>query len=213
MKKLLLLGLLTIQSLVFGSMITIMLDPAGDAKHTGRTLDDGFERGISLQCAEQLKTMLEQQFGVRVVLTRFPGETLEPLQNANFANRLNVDLYISISCYQETAVKPTLYLYYFCNDEFAAPQNELGFYPFDKAHLANQQKTKSYLALAHDILNQEPITKKISIAGPFGIPFKPLLGIKSPAFSLELGLKTKDDIKNYVPLLTDCISAIIQKIS
>ncbi len=37
---------------------TIMIDPAGDAKHTGRLIGDTLERGISLQCAEQLKTAL-----------------------------------------------------------------------------------------------------------------------------------------------------------
>ena len=34
---------------------TIMLDPSGDAKHTGRIINKTFERGISLQCAEVLK--------------------------------------------------------------------------------------------------------------------------------------------------------------
>ena len=39
---------------------TIMIDPAGDAKHTGRLIQDTLERGISLQCAEELKKNLTQ---------------------------------------------------------------------------------------------------------------------------------------------------------
>ena len=67
-----------------------MLDPAGDAQNPGRTIDDNFERGITLQFAEKLKEMLQEKFPtIRVVLSRTPGESLQPLQNANFANRLS----------------------------------------------------------------------------------------------------------------------------
>src|SRR3972149_4092399 len=76
---------------------TIMIDPAGDAKRAGRMLEDNFERGITLSCANCLKHDLEKKYtNVRVILSRFPGETLESMQNANFANRLQVDFYISI---------------------------------------------------------------------------------------------------------------------
>jgi len=89
--------------------IIIMLDPAGDAQYAGRRIDDSFERGLTLRCAEQLKQRLEQLFPqIHVVLTRLPGETVQPLQNANFANRLSVDLYLSIHFYHETATKPEL---------------------------------------------------------------------------------------------------------
>src|SRR5579872_1728748 len=68
---------------------TIMLDPAGDAQYPGRIIDDCFERGITLQLAEQLSTVIAQRFpSIRVVITRQPGETRQPLQHANFANRL-----------------------------------------------------------------------------------------------------------------------------
>ena len=79
------------------SRFSIMLDPAGDAKHTGRQIDDNLERGISLQFTEKLKQTLEKQHPeIHVVLSRFPGETIYHLQNANFANRLEVDFYLSI---------------------------------------------------------------------------------------------------------------------
>lgn len=34
---------------------TIMLNPAGDARHTGRRIDDTFERSVTLQYVEKLK--------------------------------------------------------------------------------------------------------------------------------------------------------------
>ena len=67
---------------------SIMLDPAGDAQTTGRIIDDNYERGVTLQLCEDIKKQLEaeQPKNTRIVLTRFPGETIDPLQNANFAN-------------------------------------------------------------------------------------------------------------------------------
>ena len=71
-------------------------------KDAGRIVNDSFERGLTLQFAQELKKELELNFNnIRVVLTRIPGETLESLQNANFANRLNVDFYLSIHFYSE----------------------------------------------------------------------------------------------------------------
>lgn len=99
---------------LYSSPFTLMLDPAGDAQYPGRIIEDCFERGITLQFVEQLQVIITERFpSVRVVLTRFPGETRQPLQNANFANRLDVDLYISIHCYPESKPKSQLYLYYF----------------------------------------------------------------------------------------------------
>ncbi|MCA9725847.1 MAG: N-acetylmuramoyl-L-alanine amidase, partial [Kurthia sp.] len=123
---------------------SLMLDPAGDAKHTGRMLNDTFERSITLQCTEQLKKVIETELPhVRVILTRFPGESLETLQNANFANRLHVDLYVSIHCYKETETKPQMHLYYVSfNDDFLTKTYDLCLYPYTQAHLINNKKTK-----------------------------------------------------------------------
>ena len=192
--------------------ITLMLDPAGDAQHTGRQLDGNFERGITLQCAERIKTTLEQRHPhVRVVITRSPGEALEPLHNANFANRLNVDCYISLHLYQETATKPRLYIYYFCDgDDLIGKKQELAFYPYDKAHLLTMPTTKKYSSALQHALSQ---THLIDVQGVFKLPFKPLIGIKAPALAIEIGLQSKDTWPSYSTVLADGLSAIIEQLS
>lgn len=191
-----------------------MIDPSGDAQHAGRKLYDSFERGINLQCAEQLKTILEQTYsGLRVILTRFPGETLEPLQKPNFANRLAVDLYISLASYQEAGVTATLSLYYFCNEEFVVRSGELCFCPYDKVHVNNQHITQKYIEQVKQFLSQESSIKKCEVYGPFGIPYKPLLGIESPAFALELGLTTPQDVKILIPRIAESLDSVIQELA
>ncbi|MDR3646269.1 MAG: N-acetylmuramoyl-L-alanine amidase [Candidatus Babeliales bacterium] len=176
---------------------TIMLDPAGDAKDAGRTLNDSFERGITLQFAQELKKSIEANYqNVRVILTRVPGETLEFLQNANFANRLDVDFYLSIHFYKETDVRPKLYLYHYLNEPFymQLPSN-ISFINYNNAHLINVNKTLDYTNKMKQILEKN---NQFDFKYLLGIPFKPLVGIKAPAIALEAGLKNSNDYKNFV---------------
>jgi len=190
---------------------TIMLDPAGDAQNTGRQIDDYLERGITLQFAEKLKEKLEHDLnGISVVLTRRSGETIQPLENANFANRFDVDFYVSIHFYKEKEVKPKLYLYTFSyNDDFITKKPDLHFYPYDKAHLINKDKTKQLANVVKNAFLCDTYNKLFDVVGLFRLPFKPLIGVKAPAIGIELGLRQKDDWKRYVDIFASVVSQVI----
>lgn len=193
---------------------SIMLDPAGDAKQPGRQIEDNLERGISLKCAQELKKQIEQKYDdVRVILTRFPGETIQPLQNAQFSNRLNVDFYLSIHFYPEKETKPSFFVYYFSlADDFITKVPDLFFCPYDQAHRINMTKTQTYAQNIANSLKHDDFKNLFSLIGPRGIPFKPLIGIKSPAVAVEIGLHHKDDWKRYIqPLLNSLDSIFFEK--
>ena len=191
---------------------SLMLDPAGDAKNTGRILNDNFERGITLQFTEQLKKILEATFpSLRIILTRFPGESLEHLQNANFANRLNVDLYISIHLFQETDTKPQLYIYSVSyNDTFITKTYDVCFYPYDQAHRINSKKTQELVNILNTSLSDKKYTRLYDIKGTFGIPFKPLIGVKAPAIAIEMSIKKSTDWHYYVQPIASSIAKMIE---
>ncbi len=185
---------------------TIMIDPAGDAKHTGRLIVDTLERGISLQCAEQLKTKLMAQFkNIRVILTRVPGETIQPLQNASFANRLGVDLYLSLYFYHEPKAPTHLSLYHYLENpvvDFWHKANPLSFYQVDQAHLIAIKTTQTWGKIILDVFAHKEHAKHFQPRGLFGLPFVPLIGIKAPAIAIEVGLKNKEDWQAIInPLL------------
>jgi len=191
---------------------TIMLDPAGDAQYAGRQIDDSLERGITLQFAEKLKYILESRYdGIRVVLTRVAGETLQHLQNANFANRFDVDFYLSIHFYQEKEVKPQMFLYTFSyNDDFITRRADLFFYPYDQAHLIKKDTTKIWADKMKQVFLQDEYKKIFDLQGFFRLPFKPLIAVKAPAIGLELGLRQKDDWVNYVDAFACSIGEIVK---
>lgn len=191
--------------------ISIMINPAGDAQHTGRTIEDMFERGITLQYAEQLKKVIELMFPqVSVILTRFPGDMVSPLQHANFANRLNVHLYVSIHFYHESGIKPNLYLYQFSyNDDFMIPSQPLAFYAYDQAHWSASKKTTAWSGQLKQILMQPLYAQKYTVHGVYKLPFAPLIGIKAPAIGIEASLKNKDDWGIYIDPMVEFIGSIV----
>ncbi|CAM6000384.1 unnamed protein product [Sphagnum balticum] len=197
-------------------LCTIMLEPAGDAQYTGRIIDDAFERGITLQCAQELKKILE---GIckqtRVILSRFPGEVLEPLQNAAFANRLKTDLYISLSMYQLPASKSDspaeINIYYFLyhpvTDFWQRATTELACEPYHQAHKAASQTSKACAdKLFNNLHKTKPFAGKMNHCA--GLPVKPLIGITAPSLLIEIGLPHKDSWQLLVTQLAQQIAEI-----
>jgi len=194
-------------------LFTIMIDPAGDAKHTGRLIQDTLERGISLQCAEELKKVIMQKYSnVRVIITRVPGETIQPLQTAAFINRLDADLSLSLYFYYEHNNPAYITLYHYLENpvvDFWHKPINLCFYNVNQAYLANLTKTKQWGLEILQVLQNKKISKHFEPRGLFGIPFKPLLGIKSPALAFEIGLKNKNDWQHIIDPLVQALEKII----
>jgi len=204
--------LLTLSTPAYASTFTVMLNPAGDAQSTGRTIDCTFERGITLQCAEYLKKKIESRYShVRIVLTRIPGETLQPLQNASFANQLDIDLYVSIHFYPaQQDERPAADLYYFSLNPIAeswkVQESALSFIPSHKAHMLNFSTTKTMARSVHATLSLLH-KQNCDVHEPLGIPFLPLSGIIAPALGIEMSLEKSSDWQSWVSFLYDAIEA------
>lgn len=201
--------LCTTLHMAYAAPVTLILNPAGDAKTTGRHINDSFERSCTLQLAQTLKKQLEQKVPtLSVLLTRLPGDVAEPLQYATFANRIDADIYLSIHCFQEDLVKPRLYIYQFSYGEtFALPKNSLACYTYDQAHLLNLNQTISYGTTLKTVLSD--YEKLFDVHGPYQIPFAPLVGITCPALGIEIGLKKNGSWNDFVEPLADAIKTIL----
>ncbi len=195
-----------------------MLDPAGDATHPGRSIDGTFERGITLQYAEQLKKMIElHNSHVRIIITRTPGETIEPLQNAQFANRLTVDLFIHISCFHETEALPTIALYSFMwhpiTDSWQQITSSLSFVPYQYAHRSSLKKREPIISHFNKSISENAGNASFAYKGLCALPFKPLIGITQVAFGIELGLRSQHEWKLFLEPLCSTINHFIASIN
>lgn len=206
LKYYLLLCLIIIDSL----SITIILDPAGDAHHTGRIIGESFERGITAQFAKELKKELDL-LHIKTIMTRYPGEALEPLQGAYLANKLNADLYINISFYPEVSKNKNLntfvyYSLYDSTDSWSVESSTLSFLPYNKAYKKSFNKSK---LLAETFFNNLTILKASHI---IGFPFRPLVGIMVPAFGIEIGLYNSEDWKQCISPVINSLKSCIKEI-
>lgn len=198
-------------TLIAESQFTIMLDPTGDGQYTGREIQDSFERGLTLQCAQEIKKQIMEQYSnVRVILTRAAGETIQPMHNALFANRLQVDFYLRIGFYHEPDMPSHIALFYTCNhpQDFWQTINPLQFLYVDQAYLLNLKLTKQLATNFSQILQNQQ--KNFITYGTFGIPCKPLIGIQPPALYLEAGLHTTNDWKYLIKPIMQFIQTIAQ---
>ncbi|MFH1461893.1 MAG: hypothetical protein ABIF12_03035 [bacterium] len=182
--------------------IFVMINPAGHAKDVGRKLVEDYERSTAFKMAEVLKEKLQDEYGLRCVLTRYPGEEIVDLQNASFANRLGVDFYLDLRLFRQDIVKPKIFIYHLVYN----PMVDLASRVFDpykfisvgQSHFLNISNTQSYGRKIKDILTQEYYKKSFDCLGLFGIPIKPLVGLIAPAICIEIGICEQDQWQSLI---------------
>lgn len=180
----LLIGLFVTQVL---SGIHIILDPAGDAKDPGRQLATCSERSITLQFCEKLKKFLyEERPSYTVTLTRTAGETRSQEQRAQIANQLHADLFVHISCFDDTAIKPHLMIYRMAPTT-GVPWTAHSYHliPAHKAHDLVAARVETLVQRFYQSINKQ---KYYIVSKPVAIYDARLSSIMIPAFTIEFGI-------------------------
>lgn len=160
---------------------SLLIDPFGDAKEAGRDIDDAVERVLTLESALQLKKNIEELVpGAKVIVAKAPGEMVEPLQIASFANKLKVDLFVSLHLFQHSAKENSIWLYTAGynkrTDIPVAKKKELVLLPYDQAYKQSLGETGQLVQAFYQNCLKESATAKelkqtITCAQPQAIPF------------------------------------------
>jgi hypothetical protein len=192
------------------SQCVLVLDPS-DAP---RQLATSFAKGATMQCAEALKKRLEEQYPVQVSITRTPGLKTTHENHAQMSNRLGAHLYIHLSFFQETELKPRFFMYYYANGSEIThiPNTQLKWCPYEWAHHAAHKQTT---ALANTFYTRLTTTAQIQyrLMAPVGIPCAPLLGITAPALMIEIGLHAAHTWQTCIEPLVKALEPLITEIT
>lgn len=185
----------------------LMLEAGGDCTQMGRGINDNFESAITLEWAGALKRKLEQNRPTtKIVINRTIGQKVEPLQNAQVANILDVNLYISLHAYHQNNAAPTMFIYQFSyQDPYICKSCDLSFCSIDTAYLANKSQTTAWA----NVIKQTLCAAGIPVHGVYQLPFKPLLGIKVPSIGIEIGLQKSTQWQENIDGLAQAIIKII----
>ena len=189
----------------------VVIDPAGDVKRVGRKIGDSFERGLTLQCVEKIKEIIEERAPhITVVVTRMPGDNVYDLQNATLTNRLQANLFINLNFYYTQETKPTVYMYQFSyGNDFASCGQGLTLHTYDQAYRINKDQTAVACQLFAKELAHKQYQSMYTVAGPYKLPLKPLIGVIAPSVAFDMGLKSKDWWHYYSEPLASAIIAVI----
>ena len=209
--------LLLFINIAFGSsekkQFLIMIDPAGHAKNVGRKLVEGYERAQTFKFAQGLQKGLQDKYGFRVIITRYPGEEIVDLQNASFANRLNVDFYINLNIYRQDSVKPKIFMYHLVYNSMVDLARRTfepyAFMPINQAHFANIHTTRSYAEYTKKSMIQPHYQRWFDFYGLYGVPFKPLAGIAAPAIAIEVGICQEDKWQIFIDPLVESLNFLV----
>lgn len=192
---------------------TLLFQPAGDARHPGRSIHGSYERGLSIQLAELIKSALERKDPtLNILIPRLNSQTVEPFEQASIANRLHVDAYIALMLYEQHESNPQLAIYTYAIDSSDAQKkynpNNLQFVPFDQAHIKEQ---KISLRMAEELLSSFNAKPVFTIMGNsvHAIPLKNLAGISAPHIALELSIQNLKQLNAYAQSLADALITMI----
>lgn len=195
---------------------TLILQPAGDARHPGRTIFGSYERGLSIQLAEELKKILELKDPLlNIIIPRFNGQSVEPLQHAAVANRMSVDAYIAIMLYEQHESNPQLGLYTYASDPSDAlktiHKKSLQFIPFDQAHLQNHHTSFRMADVLLTAFKAQPL---FTITGNkvHTLPLKNLTGIIAPHMAIELSVRDVKKMKEYAQSLAPALETMLNSL-
>ena len=199
---------------IAAKIVNILLVPAGDARNNGRGVVHQFESGCTSQLVQELKNELERSnSSVRVLCSHGQGEILQPWHVATMANTLDIDIVLNFHCYHEQGPKPTMTIYEFSyGQDFVNKLTDMSWYGAHQAYLFATQTTGAWASMLVDELTKPPLTTLFAVAGPFKIPFKPLLGVKVPAFGIELSLKDDNGYKEMINPLAQAMSPVFDQL-
>lgn len=213
MKKIFLLTFLFLSS-IFITNASVMINPAGHARDPGRRLIEGVERAQTFKFAEKLQQELQKKYGIKVILTRYPGEEISEWEPASFANRLGTDFYLSIHLYREESLKPKVFLYQLVYnpmiDLYVKSFDPYVFLPVNQAHFQNINKTRFYGKCIKDTLTLKPYKNRFDFYGLYGLPLKPLCGIVAPALLLEVGIHRDEQWPSLIDPVVESLSFLGQ---
>lgn len=191
----------------------LFLAPAGHATQSGRALRQGYERAATYHWATALKTELESHYACRVIINRSPGEALEEFQTVTYSNRLQPDLFISLSLFPVNAFKPQLFVFNLLVDPLTDAVRRLTalpvFIPYEQAHCARLVQSSTLARQLTARALQPDYEKQCDYRGPYAFPYKPLMGICAPSIGLEAGVLKDNDWQLCMPLLVAAVGKMI----
>ncbi len=180
----------------------MVIEAQGNVNSPGRIIDDSFESEITFNAAHFLKNTLENMHpSIKILVQRSDG-----LSNAQAANKIDADLYLCLSACKSTKSTSTgIVLFRFDYRHQFILKDGISFIPYDQIYLLNQPITISWINSIGAFLSDHNMLR-----ASYACPYRPLMGVRSPAIGLELLLYNKSELTQYMTAVAHSLTTIIK---
>lgn len=186
----------------------LFLEAAGDSRTVGRIIDTQFESSVCLELAQTIQRFYNDKTSslFECLVNRTPGQTLALYANQQYANKLSIDLYVSVNAYFSPEKTPSVTIYRFSyNDPIILTDKNISFIPFDTIYLINESSSTRMALQFKEYLNT---SAHLEVDGPYALPFNPLIGIKSAAFGIEVSGNSDTNLEELASIIADGLRRI-----
>lgn len=203
------LFLLFFSKSILAGQYSILLNPSGSAKSLGRNVFGDYERGITLKIACALQKALLEKGLFKVALSRRPGDEITDYSLVSLVNRFAPSFYLSIHVYAESS-QPKIDFYYLVYNKLidfhSRINEELDFISIYMAHFQGISTSSKIAKSLAEFFSSPPYNRYFECGGSYGIPFKPLRGVISPAVAIEIGLSQEGEWMHLIEPLAAAIN-------
>lgn len=180
--------------------------------HTGRSMGNQYERGMTLSLATALRdTSMREGLPTRYTLYTSPEHYSENHEEyfikASTANRARVDLSIDLRVFHTNANSTEIFIFYNMHDPaeiWATQRQTLEFIPVHAAQKKYSVPSYQCAQLIHAALAAQNIAVKKTV----GLPLTALRGIQRPAILIEIGIQKTEQLAPLVPLLAQALGTL-----
>lgn len=192
----------------------VLLQTFGTTHHPGRIVAGNSERGITLQLAEHISTVInEGPEGVEALIVNPAGKNQNNLvETFNKINQLRHAVVIKLTACQNTKQKPSCSIFFRCynplTDQIKRPMAPLTPIPLEDVYLTsfNASKTLAKNLTSHMLAASQNV---FDVKNSAGIPLANVRGIRHPVIHIEAHIDQAAQITQLGDFLADSIKQMI----
>ena len=198
----------------FAELPFVLLQTFGTTHQPGRIVAGNSERGVTLQLAEHISTLInEGPEGIEALIVNPAGKNKNSsVETFNKINHLRHAVIIKLTASHSTKPKPSCAIFYRCynplTDQIKRPMAPLTPIPLEDVYLTsfNASKILAKKLSSHLLTVAQQI---VDVKSPAGIPLANVRGIRHPVIHIEVHIDQAAQIAQLGDFLATSIKHMI----
>jgi hypothetical protein len=193
----------------------VLLRAFDDALGTGRSVAGKSEREVTLQLAQAVAQLFDEDNDAPVTYLVNPaGVKKNNLETLQKINQIGSAVAIQFTASSATVPKPKCSLFYRCynplTDQIKRPYTPLTPLPFEEVYLPSFGQSKVFASLLHEYFQDHH--NVVDVARPAGLPLAGVRGVRHPLVQIEITVNSLSQINELAGIIAPLIQKLVRSI-